>query len=140
MHSIELQRTMASVRETEQAIDVEQEAARSSNSCGRDALTAGDRLDWTAARSQVEIAEWKQERLEQVRLEREVVNDEARKQYIASRLRSEQMKHVVDGAAMQVEIKSGRQAQATLDDRFLARRRWTDAREGLRASSEIKTS
>jgi hypothetical protein len=140
MHSVGLQRTMAAVREAEQAIDVQQETVRSSNSHGRDALMTGDRMEWAAARTQREIAEWKQERLQQVRLEREKLNDEARRQYIASRLQSEQMKHVVDSAATQVEVEAGRRMQAALDDRFLARRRWTDAREESRTEAEINAS
>jgi hypothetical protein len=131
---------MGAIREVEQAIDVQQEALRSSSVDGRRALINGDRMDWTTARMQREIAEWKQERLQQVRLKREKLNDEARTQYLASRLQSEQMKHVVDGAATQIENEARRRMQGTVDDRFLARRRWTDAREELRASAEINVS
>jgi hypothetical protein len=140
MHSAGLQRTMAAVREAEQAIDVERETVLSSSSRGRDALIAGEPIDLAAARTQRELAEWKQERLQKVRLEREMLSDEARKQYIASRLQSEQMKQVVENAAVQVQIEAGRKTQAALDDRFLARRRWSDAREELRATAEISVS
>ena len=136
MHSADLQRTMAAVQEAEQAIDVQQQAVRSSDFEGRIALAAGERMDWTAARTQRGIAEWKQERLQQVRLEREQLNDEVRKKYIASRLQSEQMKHVVDSATAQAEIAAGRRMQGALDDRFLARRRWTDVREELRETAK----
>jgi hypothetical protein len=137
MHSIGLKRTMSAVREVENAIDLQQEIVSSSNSRGRDALIAGGRMEWAVSRTQQEIAEWKQERLQQVRLEREKLNDEARRQYIASRLQSEQMKHVVDGAATQMEIEAGRRMQGALDDRFLARRRWTDMQEELRADAKM---
>jgi hypothetical protein len=132
MHSVELRRTMAAVQEAEQAMEAEEKSARSSTMLGRDALMAGDRMEWAAARTQREIAEWKQERLRQVRLERERFSEEARLKYRASRLRSEQMQHVVQEAATEIAIKAGRQTQAALDDRFLARRRWTDTREELR--------
>jgi hypothetical protein len=140
MHSAGLQRTMAAVREAEQAIDAERETVRSSSSRGRAALIAGEPIDLATARTQRELAEWKQDRLQKVRLEREMLSDEARKQYIASRLQSEQMKQVVENATMQAQIEAGRKTQAALDDRFLARRRWSDAREELRATAEISVS
>jgi len=136
MHSVELQRATAAVQEAEQAMDAQEKTVRSSNFIGRDALIAGDRMEWAAARTQRELAEWKQQRLQQVRLEREKLSDEARREYRASRLRSEQMQHVIDDAAMQIATKTGRQTQAALDDRFLARRRWTDTREVLRVRTE----
>ncbi|MEO8736323.1 MAG: hypothetical protein ABI380_07255 [Edaphobacter sp.] len=135
MHSIELQRAAAAVGEAEQAIGVQQEIVRSSSFEGRRALVTGDRMDWTTARTQREIAEWKQLRLQEVRQERELLNDGARRQYIASRLQSEQMKHVVDVAATEAEVEEGRRIQAALDDRFLARRRWTDSREDSRETA-----
>lgn len=137
MNSIGLKRTAAAVREAENAITAEQEVVRSSNAEARDALAAGDHLEWIAARKQREIAEGKQQRLEQVRRERETLKEEASSQYMASRMRSEQMKHMVDGAAMQAETETGRRTQAALDDRFLARRRWSDAREEQRDETEI---
>lgn len=140
MHSVELQRTMAEVREAEQAIEAQEGTVRRSASHGREALKVGDRMDWKVAQVQREIAEWKQERLEQVREERERSNEEARSRYIASRLRREQVKHVVDGATAQMEIEAGRRTQAGLDDRFLARRRWTDAQEQSREAAEMKAS
>lgn len=140
MHSTGVKRTTAAVREAVQAIDVQQDTVRSSHSHGRDALIGNDRMQWAAARTQREIAEWKQERLQQVRHERETLNQEARTKYIASRLQREQMKHVVESAVTQIEIEAGRRMQAALDDRFLARRRWTDKREELRTAAEIKVS
>jgi hypothetical protein len=132
MHSLSLQQTMTSVREAEGAIGVQQENLDSCDSHGRDALVAGDRMRWVAARKQKEITEWKQERLELIRIEREKLNDIARKLYVDSRLQREQMKHVVEDAETAAETETARRMQGALDDRFLARRRWTDAREELR--------
>jgi hypothetical protein len=70
--------------------------------------------------------------LEQIRLEREELNEAAREQYVASRLKREQIKRVFDDIAVRMEIEEGRRLQAASDDRFLARRRWTDARERIR--------
>lgn len=140
MHSAELQRTMAAVHEADEAIDEQKKMVRSSNVLGRGALIAGDRIEQAAAQTQWEIAEWKQQRLQQVRLDREKLSDEARKRYSASRLRSEQIQQVVEDAIAEVVVKRERQMQAGTDDRFLARRRWSDAREELRAKSEMNIS
>ena len=129
MHSTELQRKVAAVREAQQAIGIEQEVARSARIDGRRALLAGDRVSWVMAESQQETAGWRRRRLEQIRLEREELNEAAREQYVASRLKREQMKRVCDDIAAQVEIEEGRRLQAASDDRFLARRRWTDRRK-----------
>ena len=140
MHSAELQRAMAAVHEADEAIDEQKKMVRSSNVLGRGALIAGDRIEQAAAQTQWEIAEWKQQRLQQVRLDREKLSDEARKRYSASRLRSEQIQQVVEDAIAEVVVKRERQMQAGTDDRFLARRRWSDAREELRAKSEMNIS
>ena len=140
MYSLELQRTVAAVGEANEAIDEQKRLVRSSSFIGRGAMIAGDRLELAASRTQGEIAEWKQERLQQVRLERERLSDEARMQYHASRVRSEQIQQVVDDAAAQIAAKTGRQMQAANDDRFLARRRWSDTREELRTKSEMNNS
>lgn len=140
MHSSGLQRAMMAVQEAELAIGAEEERARSSSSRGRDAMVAGDPLGLAAARTQREIAEWRQERLQQLRLEREMLKDEARRQYLASRMQSEQMRYVVDNATAQAEAEAERKTQATLDDRFLARRRWTDTRNQLLIAAEISSS
>jgi hypothetical protein len=132
MHSIELQRKTAAVRETQQAIGVEQEVVRSARVDGRGALLAGDGVGRMMAETQQETAAWRRQRLEQIRLEREELNDAAREQYVASRLRKEQIKRVFDDIAARMEIEEGRRMQAASDDRFLARRRWKDGREKMR--------
>jgi hypothetical protein len=132
MHSTELQRMTAAVREAQQAIGVEQEVVRSARVDGRGALLAGDSVGRMMAETQQETAVWRREGLERIRLEREELNDAAREQYVASRLKREQIKRVFDDIAARTEIEEGRRMQAASDDRFLARRRWTDAREKMR--------
>jgi hypothetical protein len=132
MHSTELQRMTAAVREAQQAIGIEQEVVRSARVDGRGALLAGDSVGRMMAETQQETAVWRREGLERIRLEREELNDAAREQYVASRLKREQIKRVFDDIAARVEIEEGRRMQAASDDRFLARRRWTDAREKMR--------
>lgn len=140
MHSVELQRTTAAVREADQAIGVQHEVARLARFHGRDALTAGDRMGWTMAETLRETAGRKRRRLDEIRLEREGLSDAAREQYVASRLKNEQMKRVVDRVAERIEMEEERRTQAVSDDRFLARRRWKDARDERRADAQMKVS
>jgi hypothetical protein len=140
MHSTELQRMASAVREAQQAIGIEQEAARSARINGRGALLAGDRVSRMMAEIQQETAAWRRRRLEQVRLEREELSEAAREQYVASRLKKEQIKRVFDDIAVRLEIEEGRRLQAASDDRFLARRRWTDTRERMRDNPRMKVS
>jgi hypothetical protein len=140
MHALELQRMASAVREAEQGIEAQQRIAQMARFDGRDALSEGDRMGWTAAETQGETAGWWRRRLEQVRVEREVLNNAAREQYMASRLKSEQMKHMTGSIVAQAEIEEGRRLQAALDDRFLARRRWNETRDRIRAGREMKLS
>jgi hypothetical protein len=140
MHTIELQRMTAAVHEVELAIEVEQEVARTARVDGRGALLTGDRVSWVTAGTQQETTAWRRHRLEQIRLMREQLNDAAREQYVASRLKREQIKRVFDDIGARMEVEEGRRLQAASDDRFLARRRWTDAREKMRDDLQMKTT
>jgi hypothetical protein len=131
MHSTELQRMTAAVREAEQAIVVERDVAKSARMDGRRALIAEDGAGWLMSETQQERADWRRQQLEHVRLQREQLNDEVMQRYVASRLKREQMKRVFDEIAAQTEIEEERRTQAASDDRFLARQRWTDVKEKL---------
>jgi len=131
MQSLGLQRTTAAVQEAEQAMTVQQRMAQSARLSGRDALSTGDRMGWTVSEIQRETAAWKRRRLEQVRLEREELREAAREQYVASRLKSEQMKRVTEGIVAQAAFEEERRLQAALDDRFLARRRRSSNRDPI---------
>jgi hypothetical protein len=139
-HSTELQRTGSAVRAAQQAIGIEQDVARWARVNSREALLAGDRLSAVMAETQQKTAGWRRRRLEQIRLERENLNEAAREQYVASRLKREQIKRVFDDIAVRMEIEEGRRLQAVSDDRFLARRRWTDARERMQARQRMKAT
>jgi hypothetical protein len=129
MHLAELQRMTAAVSEAQEAIRVEREAARSASVNIREALLAGDRVSWTMAETQQEIAASRQRTLQQIRTGREELSDAATEQYVASRLKREQIERVFHDIAARKEIEEGRRLQAISDDRFLARSRWTDAQE-----------
>ncbi len=129
MHSAELQRRTAAVREAEDAIGMEKKVAHASRTDGRVALIEGDSVGWMMAETKQETAAWRRMRLEEIRLEREDRNEAAREQYVASRLKREQIKRVLEDIAERVETEAERRMQAVSDDRFLARRRWRDTQE-----------
>ena len=97
-------------------------------------------MSWRMAETQQKTAAWQRRGLEQVRLERDERNDAAREQYVASRLKREQIQRVFDDIAARCEVEEGRRTQAASDDRFLARRRWTDKREKMQRDRNMKTS
>jgi hypothetical protein len=134
LQSLGLQRTTAAVHEAEQAMTVQQRMAQSARLSGRDALSAGDRMGWTVSEIQRDTAGWKRRRLEQVRLEREELREAAREEYVASRLKNEQMKRVTEGIVAQAAFEEERRLQAALDDRFLARRRRSRNRDPIEGS------
>lgn len=140
MHSAELQRLTAAVVQARNAIGSEQEAMRSARLDGQEALAAGDQVHWMMSQTRQETAAWKKQRLEEIRLRREELNDAAHEQYVASRLKREQIERVFDDMARGMEIEKERREQAVSDDRFLARRRWTDSREEKRKDQRIRTS
>ena len=140
MHSAELQRVTSTLREAQQAIGLEREIARSARQEERGALIVGDSVGRMMAETRHETAEFRRLALEQIRCEREELNDRARKQYVASRLKREQMKRVFDDIATRMGIEEGRRMQAVSDDRFLARRRWTDKQQRMCGDGEMKVS
>ena len=126
MHAAQLELTVAAVHEAQLAIGSERKVANLARVDGHRALTHGDRLEWMVAETQQKTAARRQRQLEQMRVEREELKDAAREQYVASRLRKEQMKRVMEDIAERIKVDEGRRMQAISDDRFLARRRWTD--------------
>jgi hypothetical protein len=135
MHSVELQRARSVVREAEQAIETQQRIVHAAGLDGREALTRGDRMGWSLAETQQVVAAWKGERLQEIRVKREALNEMARERYAGSRLKSEQMSRVVEGVAMRMEREEGRRFQSITDDRFLSRKLWMETREEARRES-----
>jgi hypothetical protein len=140
MHSAELQRKTAAVREAELALVVEQDVAKSARIDGRGALAMGDRAGWMISEVQQKTAGGRLQLLELARQEREQSNDTAKQQYMASRLKREQVKGVLDEIAARIEIEDERRTQSASDDRFLARLRWSNLKEKMSANREMKVS
>jgi len=140
MRSVDLQRRMSAVREAQRAIGVQHKAAQTAGLHGREALTAGDRMGWTMAETLRQMAGSKRRRLEEIRRERESLSDQAKEEYVASRLKSEQIKCVVERVRERAENEEQRRMQTASDDRFLARQRWTDQQSEQHADEQMKAS
>jgi len=140
MHTTELQRVTAAVLRTKNAMEGEREAMRSARLEGHGALAEGEHVNWVMSRVRQESAARRVEKLEEIRLHREELLHRAQEQYVASRLKREQIERVFDDIEERIEIEEGRRAQAVSDDRFLARKRWTDSRERIRRDRQIKAS
>jgi hypothetical protein len=132
IHSVELQRATSAVRETELAIEAQRTVVGAAGRDGRKALAMEDRIGWSVAEMQREIAKWKAVRLGEIRLKREELSRVAIEQYATSRLKSEQMTQVVDGVSARVEMEAGRRAQSLTDDRFLSRKIWMQSQDKAR--------
>jgi hypothetical protein len=129
MHSVELQRAAGVVREAEQAIDAQRAIGRTAGFDGREALMQGDRMGYALAETKQEVAAWKGERLEEIRVKREESRGVVRERYAASRLKKEQINRVVEGVAERVKTEEGWRFQAMTDDRFLSRKLWMQTRK-----------
>ena len=138
--AVALERSMMEVREAEEAIDLQNAVVRSAAFEGRAALIVDDRTGWSFAEAQRELAGWRCESLERIRVEREALRASAHEQYAVSRIKSEQMRCVVQGVEMEIAIEEGRRSQAAMDDRYLSRRSWVELQRALRDGAEIKGS
>jgi hypothetical protein len=135
-----LEQRVAELREAERAIDWQSTAAQSAHFDERAALILDDRMGRSLAEVRWELARWRCDGLERIRAQREALHAAAQEQYVASRIKSEQMRHVVDGVRTRVAIEEGRRSQAAADDRYLSRRLWVEARQVLRDDSEMNNS
>ena len=124
MHSVALHQAAALVDEAERAIGEERLQMRMASHAARTALMTGDREQRMIFEVQLALNGRRGSQLEVLRLERQGETDVARQKYHASRIRSEQMKTVVQQSRATEELIAGRRLQAATDDRFLSRLRW----------------
>jgi len=128
----ELTRVTAAATEVEELISADEKVERSARANSQAALHSGTQLDWQIANTEQNAAASRIELLEQVRQERTRLREEAMDQYVASRMRREQMKRLSDDTAQGIEYEQRRRGQSASDDYFLTRRRWIDVREERR--------
>lgn len=136
MREAEAQQAAAEVRETERAIGRQHAIAQASAMEGREALAGGDRMVWSLASAQQEVARWRAERLTPVLSERERRSNVSRARHIDSRQWSERMRRLVEQVAGNLEEMEEKRMQRERDDRYLSRRRWKQAKRSSGAVSE----
>lgn len=129
MHSVELSRATSALNEAETAIQAERSAGAAARLAGRAALNTGDREEWMLTDAEREMTVWRRGLLEGIRSERDAVREAVRKQFLESRVQTEQMKSVVTRMKERVEVEEGRRTQANADDRYLTRLRWRAERD-----------
>jgi hypothetical protein len=128
MHAVALRQASANVQETEVAIRMEHRVAAAAAAAGRTALTAGEREEWLLTHAEGEISAVRASRFEELKTARVEVESAARTEFLASRVKTEQMKQVVTQMVERASIEEGRRTQAVSDDRYAARRAWLASR------------
>jgi hypothetical protein len=123
-HALALQQATAHVLETERAIHAERIAIASAASAGRTALHIGEREDWLLAHAHGELSTVRAGVFEGLKAQRVEAESAARSEFLASRLKTEQMKQLVTRMTEQAALEEGRRTQAVSDDRYAARRTW----------------
>lgn len=139
-HAVELQRAEAASHEAQSSVDAEMEIATSARHDGHRAISSGDHLGWAVAEAQRRAAVLKREWLETVRNERACAREAAKEQYLASRLKNEQMQRVSANVAEQIAAAEEKELQAATDDRFAARKKWKNKRDERRRPQRMKAS
>jgi len=129
MHSTEARGAALAVTEAQVAIQAEATRTHEARQGGREALLMDDCLGWSLAVVHEEVALRRRARLAPLLEEREERHEIARERYVASRLRNEQMKSLVEDASAQIATEEERRSQAFADDRFLSRRERIRRRE-----------
>ncbi|WP_263385398.1 hypothetical protein [Granulicella arctica] len=124
IHSGVFRQTVALVNEADQAITLQAGQAHAAGALGRASLREGDHQEWVFSKAQRELSEARQQQLKTVREARVVNTEKARDEYRASRIKSEQMKTIVEQSQQAEDLIAGRRTQAAADDRFLSRLRW----------------
>ena len=124
MHSVALRQATGRVHEAENAIQKERDAAAASVAAGRVALTAGEREEWMLTHAEGEISTVRVMRIKELKAMRVEVELAARSEFLASRIKTEQMKQVVTQMAERAAIEEVRRTQAFSDDRHAGRRAW----------------
>ena len=124
MHSVALQQATSLVHEAEQAMAAQGDRLRAARTHIHQALTEGNREQWAISEVDMATGCQRQHRLEVLRQERDVVREQAREEYGASRIQRGQIQSVVDAQVEAERIVADRRAQNASDDRFLSRLRW----------------
>jgi hypothetical protein len=129
MHSMALSQATASVNEMEAAIAKQREQVHEAALQAREALATGNSQQWTFARAQQIVGTVRKQKLDVVRLQRQVVIEHARLAHSASCIMHEQIKSVVRRSETASESVEEKRFQASIDDQFHSRLRWSQHRQ-----------
>jgi len=130
MHAVALQQASASVRQTERAIHTERTAIASASAAARTAFSTGEREETLLAQAHAEIFTVRAGILEGLKTQRVQIESAARTEFLASRMKTEQMNQLVTHITEQASIEETRRTQALSDDRYAARRAWLSSYRG----------
>ena len=117
----ELRLAAGAVDEVEGALRFEAEAVGVAAARARGAVVGGDGVDGAVAKTTRESAVVRIARLEEMKEEREEALDAAVMTHRESRVRTEQMKSVVERAERAAAEEEARRAQGVADDRYAGR-------------------
>jgi hypothetical protein len=129
----ELEQAIAGVREVERGIDLQELKVVEAKRSGRRTLVAGESDEWRMSEQASTLATARARLLQEVLTVRESAEEAARKEYVASRMRGEQMRAVLERLKTEQALVHTRRSQAEMDDRYLARQRWLQMRGGREA-------
>lgn len=116
-----LTQALASVTEVESALTRQEAILEDAGLAARNALAVGDRGEWLMTDAQREVTGWNRERLKGLLKARAAVVPPAIEQFLNSRRKHEQIKHLVGNMKHAADIDEGRKEQAATDDWFLSR-------------------
>lgn len=128
MRSLELQRATSARNDVECATALQSAVIESLHIDGREALIAGDRVEWKIAETDVSIAERNRDCLHLLLDQRKTQVAEALAAHRAARLQWKQVDCVKGRAEALASAQDDRRTQAAADDRFAARRVWSAMR------------
>ena len=118
MRAAELRGAVWAVDQVEAELRREAEALTAGR--GGEAFVEGSGVDWAVGRTSHEFGEARMELLEEMKAEREEIMDVAARAHQESRVRTEQMKSVVERGERTVKVDEARRGQTASDDRFAA--------------------
>lgn len=124
MHATEMQNAVLNAQTVLQGAEVERDETTRASIESRSALISGNQLKARIFDSTKRSANWRRQRLETLYLMRKQLSDAAREQYLASRIRRNQVESVMTGHVEHAQADGKRNAQLLADDRYLARRIW----------------
>ena len=135
IRAAELHRATSDVADVVALQQQERTDAWAETGTSRTALAAGDAQEWMLAEAGRELIGLRMLRHRDARVRLEQVRESAADIYQQSRIQREQMERIVSARRRAEDELEGRRAQATADDRFLARRAWLRSHRATESSA-----